>query len=138
MKLKKKTFFKIHQWIGIKLSILFFIVCISGTFATLSNEMDWLFFKEIRATPSERIASRNTIVANMKAAYPEGRIAYWGAANAPYLCDVIQLVGNDKRTYVFANPYTGEVQGASTLTFQRFFRDLHYYLFIPFQVGHFI
>ncbi|MEM9984203.1 MAG: PepSY-associated TM helix domain-containing protein, partial [Bacteroidota bacterium] len=32
---------------------------------------------------------------------------------------------------------TGEVQGQATLTFQRFFRDLHYFLFIPFQVGHF-
>ncbi|MEM8527134.1 MAG: PepSY-associated TM helix domain-containing protein [Bacteroidota bacterium] len=137
MKLKKKTFFKIHQWIGIKLSILFFIVCISGTFATLSNEMDWLFLKEIRATPSESVASRNVIAANVEAAYPDGKIAYWAAANAPYLCDIIHLVQDDKYTYVFANPYTGEVQGAANLTFQRFFRDLHYYLFIPFQIGHF-
>ncbi|MEM9887441.1 MAG: PepSY-associated TM helix domain-containing protein [Bacteroidota bacterium] len=137
LKLNKKTFFKIHQWIGIKLSILFFIVCISGTFATLSNEMDWLFLKDIRAEPSETLASKNKIVENIKAIYPDSKIGYWSAANAPYLCDIIYLRKDDKNLYAFANPYTGEVQGASTLTFQRFFRDLHYYLFIPFQVGHF-
>ncbi|MEM9934920.1 MAG: PepSY-associated TM helix domain-containing protein, partial [Bacteroidota bacterium] len=38
---------------------------------------------------------------------------------------------------VFVNQYTGEIQGSTNLTFRRFFRDLHYYLFIPFQVGHF-
>ncbi|HBS12889.1 MAG TPA: hypothetical protein DEO36_10170, partial [Flavobacteriaceae bacterium] len=43
MKINKKFFLKIHSWIGIKLSILFFIVCFSGTLATLSLEMDWLF-----------------------------------------------------------------------------------------------
>ncbi|MEE1964654.1 PepSY-associated TM helix domain-containing protein [Allomuricauda taeanensis] len=42
-------------------------------------------------------------------------------------------------TYVFANPYTGEIQGNANLTFQRFFRDLHYFLFMPFyQFGYFI
>ncbi len=49
MKLNKKAFFQIHSWIGIKLSILIFIVCFSGTLATLSHEMDWLFIPEIRA-----------------------------------------------------------------------------------------
>lgn len=137
LRLKKKDFFKIHQWIGIKLSILFFIVCISGTFATLSNEMDWLFFKSIRATPNETLADRNTIVANVQANYPEGHITYWAAANAPYLCDILYVTQDEKSRYVFANPYTGEVQGSTPLTFQRFFRDLHYYLFIPFQIGHF-
>ncbi|MEM7107678.1 MAG: PepSY-associated TM helix domain-containing protein [Bacteroidota bacterium] len=137
MKLNKKVFFKIHSWIGIKLSILFFIVCFSGSLATLSHEMDWLFFPEIRAEYKGEYASHNTRVANIQAAYPEGKLAYWGASNEPYLCDIAQVIENGQRYYVFTNPYTGEVQGSATLTFQRFFRDLHYFLFIPFQVGHF-
>ncbi|MEO1097358.1 MAG: PepSY-associated TM helix domain-containing protein [Bacteroidota bacterium] len=137
MKLNKKAFFKIHSWIGIKLSILFFIVCFSGSLATLSHEMDWLFFPEIRAEYKGQYAPYNTRVANIRAAFPEGKIAYWGASNESYLCDIAQVVENGQRYYVFINPYTGEVQGSATLTFQRFFRDLHYFLFIPFQVGHF-
>lgn len=137
MKLNRKRVFRIHSWIGIKLSVLFFIVCFSGTLATLSHEMDWLFLPEMRATPQGQLASRNQIVANVRAAFPNGEITYWMTPEEPYLCNIIHVRENDQRRYVFANPYTGAVQGSANLTFQRFFRDLHYYLFIPFQIGHF-
>ncbi len=137
MKMNRKIFFKIHSWIGVKLSILFFIVCFSGTLATLSHEMDWLFFKGIRAIPSEELARKNHIIKNLQEKYPECKMEYWVGSKAPYLCDIIYVLVQGQRYYVFANPYTGEIQGSTTLTFQRFFRDLHYYLFIPFQVGHF-
>lgn len=138
MKLDKKTFFKIHSWIGIKLSILFFIVCFSGTLATLSHEMDWLFNPAIRASPQTEYASRNQMVANFREAYPNARIQYWMRSEEPYLCDIIYKVEEDQLSYVFANPYTGKIQGESAITIQRFFRDLHYFLFIPFQVGNFL
>ncbi|MFT4568408.1 MAG: putative iron-regulated membrane protein [Saprospiraceae bacterium] len=137
MKLNKKIFFKIHSWIGIKLSILFFIVCFSGTLATLSHEIDWLFIPEMRATYEGSYASRNLMIENVQEAYPEGRITYWAAAHESYLCDHVQVVQGGQRYYVFVNPYTAEVQGDATLTFQRFFRDFHYFLFLPFQVGKF-
>lgn len=138
MKFNKKTFFKIHSWIGINLSILFFIVCFSGTLATISNEMDWLFNPAMRAAPQKEFASRNLIVNNFKEAYPNANIQYWKRSNESYLCDVIYKLENDQRSYVFANQYTGVIQGESGITIQRFFRDLHYFLFIPFQVGNFL
>ncbi|MCP9199248.1 PepSY domain-containing protein [Gramella sp. GC03-9] len=137
MKLKKKHFFQLHSWIGTRLSILFFIVCFSGTLATLSNEMDWLFFPESRVRPQSELADRNVIVKNISKQYPNGEIQYWDLKEEPYLCDIVYVGVDGKRTYVFVNPYTGEIQGSTNLTFQRFFRDLHYYLFIPFQIGHF-
>jgi uncharacterized iron-regulated membrane protein len=137
MKINRKLFFRLHSWIGIKLSVLFFIVCFSGTLATLSHEMDWLFIPESRAYPQAELASRNLMVENVYATFPEGEITYWMVPEEPYLCNIIYVQDNGQRRYVFANPYTGEVQGSTTLTFQRFFRDLHYYLFIPFQIGHF-
>ncbi|MFP4504975.1 MAG: PepSY-associated TM helix domain-containing protein [Cyclobacteriaceae bacterium] len=137
MKINKQLFFRIHSWIGVKLSVLFFIVCLSGTLATLSHEMDWLFIPDMRAEPSTEQASRNQMVSNVQAAFPDGTITYWMVPEEPYLCHIIYVEEGEKRYYVFANPYTGEVQGSATLTFQRFFRDLHYFLFIPFQIGHF-
>lgn len=138
LKVNKKLFFNIHSWIGIKLSILFFIVCFSGTLATLSHEMDWLFIPEIRAVSQNKLTSRNLIVENLKKQYPQGKITYWLKSEESYLCDIINLkVGTANRLYVFANPYTGKIQGNANLTFQRFFRDLHYFLFIPFQIGNF-
>jgi uncharacterized iron-regulated membrane protein len=137
MKIKKKTFFKIHSWIGIHLSVLFFIVCFSGTLATLSHEMDWLFNPAARATPQKELASRNRIMDNFKKAYPDGKMTYWMRTDEPYLCDILYKTENGLNSYVFANPYTGEIQGESQITVQRFFRDLHYFLFIPFQIGHY-
>jgi uncharacterized iron-regulated membrane protein len=139
MKLKKKTFFQLHSWIGTKLSILFFIVCFSGTLATLSYEMDWLFNPDSRATPQGEFISRNIIVDNFQAKYPNASIGYWMRPDEPYICDIIYKTENDIRTYVYANPYTGKIQGETAITFQRFFRDLHYYLFIPInQIGNYI
>jgi len=137
MKLNKKAFFQIHSWIGIKLSILFFIVCFSGTLATLSHEMDWLFIPEIRANVDNFDVTHQQKIKNVRNAFPNGTITSWSATDESYLCDIVNVIIDDQRYYVFVNPYSGEVQGKVTLTFQRFFRDLHYYLFIPFQVGHF-
>lgn len=138
LKVKKKFFYTLHVWIGVKLSILFFIVCFSGSLATLSHEMDWLFIPDMRATPQKELASRNLIVSNLQAAYPNGSFTYWMKQEEPYLCDIIYLQRDKKRTYVFANPYTGKIQGSANLTFHRFFRDLHYFLFVPNQVGNFM
>lgn len=107
--------------------------------ATLSHEMDWLFISEIRAKPQKEFASRNTILANLKKEYPKGQVSYWMRTEEPYLCDIIYVTDKGRQTYVFANPYTGEIQGNANLTFQRFFRDLHYFLFMPFyQFGYLI
>lgn len=141
MKLNKRKFFQIHSWIGIQLSILFFLVCFSGTIAVFSHELDWLLNKEIRAEYNDTLASRDLIYQNFKAQYPEATLTYWAKSNESYLCDILYAYDSeaDHTQYVFANPYTGEIQGATNLTIQRFFRDFHYYLFIPFnQIGNYI
>lgn len=136
--LSKDTLFKVHGWVGMKLSILLFVVCFSGTLAVFSNEMDWLFNPDMRATPADEFAPWNEIVRNIETTFPGGKITYWERAREPYMTDLIYVVSDGDLKYTFANPYTGEVQGSADVTFQRFFRDLHYYLFIPNQIGHFI
>jgi len=139
VKLNKKTLFQIHSWIGIKLSILFFIVCFSGTLATLSNEMDWLFYPGMRATGNGERVSYNQLVEEVQKAYPDGSISYWVMPKEPYLNDIVYVNKQGQRHYVFVDAQTGEVAGDTTVTFQRFFRDFHYYLFMPFyQIGYFM
>ncbi|MCE7056208.1 PepSY domain-containing protein [Algoriphagus sp. AGSA1] len=139
MKLKKKTLFKIHSWIGIKLGILFFIVCFSGTLATLSNEMDWLYYPGLRATGQGERVSYNSLVREIQREFPTGTLTYWVIPDEPYLNDIAYVEENGHRRYVFVDPYKGKVTGSTPVTFQRFFRDFHYYLFMPFyQIGYFI
>jgi uncharacterized iron-regulated membrane protein len=137
--MNKRALFQIHSWIGIKLSLLFFIVCFSGTMATLSNEMDWLFHPGLRSTGSGERVSYNTIVQEVQQAYPYHTLSYWLMPKEPYLNDILYLEKDGYRTYVFADPFTGKVTGETKVTFQRFFRDFHYYLFMPFyQIGYFM
>ncbi len=120
------------------MSVLFFIVCFSGTLATLSHEMDWLFNPDARAEPQKELAPRNQIMANFGKEYPNAKMTFWMRTDEPYLCDILYKEEGNSKSYVFANPYTGEIQGEAQITFQRFFRDLHYFLFIPFQVGNYL
>ncbi len=134
----KDILFKIHGWVGIKLSIVFFIVCFSGTLAVFSHELDWLFNPAMRATPDSKLASRNEAVQNILNVFPDGKITYWQRSREAYLTDIVYVEHGDDFKYVFVNPYTAEVQGFADLTIQRFFRDFHYYLFIPDQVGNYL
>lgn len=139
MNLKKRTLFQIHSWIGIKLSILFFIVCFSGTLATLSNEMDWLFYPGLRASAEGERVGYNQLAQAVQKAFPDGDLTYWVMGDEPYLNDIVYVNEEGQRHYVFVDPIKGQVTGSTTVTFQRFFRDFHYYLFMPFnQIGYFI
>jgi uncharacterized iron-regulated membrane protein len=137
-KLKKKNYFAIHSWIGVQLCIIFFIVCFSGTVAVFSHELDWLFNLDMRATPQKELASKNQILNQLKTDYPNQYITFWEKSREDYLVDIVHLENKKGDIlYVFANPYTGKIQGSSSGTIQRFFRDLHYNLFIPTDVGNF-
>ena len=133
--LSKKLFFRLHSWIGVQLSILFFIVCLAGTLATLSSEYDWLFFPEVSAVDTGQKASYNDMVSNIKKVHPNGRIASFFNPDETYLCNIVQVFNNKQRYYAIVNPYSGLVQGSTTITFQRLFRDLHYFLYLPFKIG---
>src|SRR5688572_31413101 len=49
--LSNRRLFQIHGWLGINLGLLLFIVCFSGTIATLSREIEWLVNPAVRASP---------------------------------------------------------------------------------------
>ncbi|MEM9986240.1 MAG: PepSY domain-containing protein, partial [Bacteroidota bacterium] len=101
MRLNKKAFFRLHGWIGIKLSILFFLVCFSGTLATLSHELDWLFFPEMRAEPQASRVPHQAMIKQLEAAYPDLQLVYLAASNEAYLCDFAHMYDGTQRYFVF-------------------------------------
>ena len=126
--------FKLHGWCGFLLSILLFTICLSGTLAVVGNEIDWLLNPDMRAAPSSEPTAWSAIHRNVQARYPEAQLLWLGAPVEPGFAAeaVIRRHDLEQPWRVYADPYSGEIQGeASWLTAQRFLRDFHMYLFTP-------
>ena len=72
----RKSLFKLHKWIGVQLGFLLFIICFTGTLSSISNEIDWLLQPDYRASPQEKLVSRNIIAQNFANKYPNAKISY--------------------------------------------------------------
>lgn len=133
-----KKLYNLHAWVGFHLAIVMFIILATGTIATVSNEIDWLIFPELRATsPSGNDTITGSDWADMydslTAAYPDDRISFFYSMSGDYLT-YRATVDNESlaRDFVHIDQYTDQITGTvPRLTVQRFFRDFHRYLFMP-------
>jgi uncharacterized iron-regulated membrane protein len=133
---KGPVHFRIHHFLGLFLGTFAGIVCLTGSVAVVSHELQWLFVPETRAasgTPDTSLGDRWDAACS---AYPE--ILFGGIAVSPtesgvedYFATTVRGVdegGGEFRAYV--DPVGGEVLGASRgVSFPMFMRALHYYLF---------
>lgn len=141
--LKKKTWFRIHSFTGVITGLLLFIICWSGTFAVISNELDWLVTPEVRS-PNQLGVNQELdwqrIYEAVTGAYPQGSVEWM--EKPLYRYSTVQAVinlPNQEYVRVYVDPVTFEVLGQySYLNVQRFFRNFHMNLFLPYSVGSYI
>lgn len=135
-----KKLYNLHAWLGFQLSILMFIVLATGTIATLSNEIDWLIFPELRASSKPQTAPNAmqvkdwvNIYQSITSAYPNSPITSMTKLDSEYLTFRVVLKNESlQNRFIQIDPWTYEVKGdIPRLTVQRFFRDFHRYLFMP-------
>lgn len=133
--ISKKTLLALHSWVGLKLSLLMFIVCLTGTFAVISHELDWLFNEDLRVVSQpENEIDWDAIHTSVQKEFPNRPQM---SINKPLYSNFSSIVSmNDPELgarRVFVNPYTGEVKGDLPFyaSFQRTLRDLHRYLLAP-------
>ncbi|WP_394221661.1 PepSY-associated TM helix domain-containing protein [Alteromonas gracilis] len=139
----RKKLYNLHAWVGFQLSVVLFVILATGTIATISNEIDWLVFKEMRTFSTgkqdvENEAVKWTNIYNAVLDYaPQAKIKSigdMGHDNFTYRVRAGFPEGGDR--FIHVDQYTYEVIGdISTLTIQRFFRDFHRYLFMPNYLG---
>ena len=132
-KSKRKKLYDLHSWVGFQLALIMGVVLFTGTIATISNEIDWLFQHDMRVTPGEQHVSWGEMERAIKDYAPDRSIASIYSMDGDYLAfraRVNDAYGN--QSFVHVNQWTGEVTGEThPFTVQRFFRDLHRYLFMP-------
>ncbi|MEM9648509.1 MAG: PepSY-associated TM helix domain-containing protein [Bacteroidota bacterium] len=137
MKISKKTLFNIHGWLGINLGMLLFVICFSGSFATLSNEIDWLLDPNVRIKSKEAPFDWDAMLASVKKAFPTSRVTSLAEQKNSFTevgdyfaATAFIQTPNHQIRKVHLNPYTGEIQGHNSFfDVQRFFRNYHSFFF---------
>lgn len=107
-------------------------VSLTGTIATVSDELEWLFWPAVRSTAAENFSWQRQLEAARRA-YPDYRFTYISAGEGSYLATQLRAVMPDgRRRNVFVDPGTNQVTAESrAVTFKSFMRAIHYYLFVP-------
>lgn len=113
------------------------LVVLTGTLAVVSDEIDWLIHPELRAEPLGEPATWGEIEASIRAYAPGDKVTQLFRGEGSYFnYRALMFDVSGKGYYLYIDPTTAEVTGTtSTLTVQRFLRDLHRYLFMPSIIG---
>jgi len=124
----------IHSFIGLKLSLLLSIVLATGSIAVFSEELDWLFYSEVRVTPIGNKLNEGEVFDRMQAAMPGvGLSAFMTATSRERTAAYATMTlpeGGFKKLWV--DPYSGEITGETNfLTVGEFLSILHKNLFMP-------
>jgi len=137
--MRRRTWFDWHSWLGINFSLLMTFTLLTGTLATVSKEIDWLFQPAMRAASAVAIEDLpwGSMLKSFLAQYPGATPQHLQAPVAPWFApEMITLDADGRRFRVFFDGVTGGVQGdARWFNWQRFFRQAHRHLMLPLTVG---
>lgn len=134
-----RTWWAVHQWVGLKLSLFMAFVLFTGTLAVMSHEIDWLLQPSLRVAPSSvegPVAWAR--IAEQAAAYPG--VAKATAIDAPiasaFAAKVTIEHADGSLGFLHAHPTTGVIQGEGPwVGAQRVLRNMHRHLNLPVQYG---
>ena len=133
---RRPVAYRLHSLLGLKLSLFMAFICATGTIATVSHEIEWLVFPEVRATASPESASWGAMWDAARRHRPDG----WVRSIGPYDRSDVGYFAKDagvrlpdgREITVLVDPGTGVVSGEQIgTTLHAFMRGLHYYLFAP-------
>jgi uncharacterized iron-regulated membrane protein len=134
----RSIWWRLHQLAGLQMSLLLSFIFITGTFAVLSHEIDWLMRPAMWVSPvdeSERVSWGQ--VARAVGEYdPQAEIInIYDPLHAAATFDVV-VRQNGELGHIYVHPGSAAVTGeGSWVSAQRLFRDAHRRLFIYNTVG---
>ena len=134
--ISKGFFFRLHAWLGIIFGPLLYVICLSGSFAVFSNEIDWIFNPKIKSQSGKM--NWDLVYNRFNETYPNHELT---TVRAPrhngFAAQSFAKSEIGETLKVFSNPVTGEVQSLENFwNTQRFFRSFHRRFFIlPGKIG---
>lgn len=137
-KSKAKLWLVLHSWCTVPIWFFLLFACLTGTLSTVSWEVLWLRYPEMRADAAVGRARLDAgdLLDRLKAQEPAAR-PYRILQPEPYLTVQIAayLPDQEKATF-FLDPYSGAVKGRSNLSYSRyqwFMQSLHGWLLTPYD-----
>lgn len=141
-KAKAKTsrlWWRVHQWVGLKLSILLGFVFLTGAIAVFSHEIDWLLRPALRVDPAtvEGPVAWSAAARNVAALHPKAKLLLLDApVDRGFAMTATIQTPDGRRSFVYLHPSTGAVRGeGSWVGAQRILRNMHRHLNLPTKIG---
>ncbi len=136
---KARTWWLVHQWCGLKLSVFMSFILFTGTLAVLSHEIDWLLSPSLRVSPAS-VKSEPDWPAIVRTAQRHAGIEAVQSVSAP-VASAFAATATVERAdggyhYLDIHPATGALQGErGWVGAQRILRNMHRHLNLPVKYG---
>lgn len=137
--MRTRPWFRVHSFAGVVTGLLLFIVCWTGTFATVSHEIDWLLTPALRAGAAQGFdpdAAERAALQHQ----PAGQLLWMAwPLHEGFAVDVVLKTPTSSMWHAYVDPAILQPQGGNSyFNAQRFFRSLHMSLFLKFGIGIYI
>jgi len=133
----RRLWFDLHSWLGLKLCLFMGFVCLTGTLAVFSQEIDWLLHSPMRVTDGGEHAGWGPVIHAAQTAHPDWELEGISAGHTRLFAARAQMrLPDGKRRFVWVNPYTAQVTGdTGWFNAQRLLRNTHRHLMLPVAWG---
>lgn len=134
----RPVWWRIHAWAGLHLSLLLTAILATGTFATISTELDWLVTPAMRVTPmSASHASWGQLAMAAQTALPEAKIrSIVVPTGSRFAVEAWVERPDGELMRIWLNPYDARVQGIGRWTnIKVMLCEIHRRLLLPTVIG---
>lgn len=135
----RRLWWQVHQWVGLKLSLVMAFILFTGTLAVQSHEIDWLLQPSLRVAPSSVEGEpRWDLIAASAATHQRVRsiLSIDEPTASAFAARVVVEFDDGKLGFLHVHPTTGAVQGEGVWWgAQRILRNMHRHLNLPTKFG---
>jgi len=137
MGLRRRVYFDLHSWAGLKVSLFMFFIAASGTLAVFAYEIDWLITPELRVAMDDTRVSHGRMLEAVRRDYPDWNLFYLSEPVEPWFAaEMIAFTPDEERRRIYIDPYSGEVTGdVNWFNAHRILRETHRHLMLPTAIG---
>lgn len=139
-KSRSRIWFLVHSWLALPVWFFLLIICVTGTLATVSQEIVWLANPDVRASKPTDDAERlsyGQVLQAISRAEPQLFVQSISRPQEDHFALTARVSYPDGTSpTLYVNPYTGAIQGISPqFDFRQFTRALHGWWLVPFTNG---